>query len=102
MSTMEHIISFRATDEQVEFLKAGAQQTGCHSISEFVRRKALDVSSDGMREIIFFIKEMCLSSLAHHNLLLDISGVNVDTRDELIQQKKIDIIEAWEEKNETE
>lgn len=99
MSNLEHSISFRVNEQMFELIKERAEQAGCNSISEFARRKTAEDESDSMREVILFIKEMVLSALAHHNVILDVAGVKVEDRDNAVQQYKIDILEAWNNRN---
>lgn len=87
-------ITFRATDEEQRLIKEAAAAAGCRGVSEYIRRRVLEDSDDGVRDAILTILEYVRSISAHINLMMDMAGTTADERQEIIQKYKYELVVA--------
>jgi hypothetical protein len=96
---MDEIISFRTTKSIKQHFEARARETGCHGLSEYFRRLAANSESSGALNTILFIQDLALSCVAFNNVNIEANNLDPDKVKAAMDDYKVSIINAWNEKN---
>lgn len=85
-------MTFRLTEEMLTRLQERADEAGCHSVSEFARRKVIEEPEETFPGIILLILEYCRSNSAHLNIICEVMGLNKDARQAEVDVCKQDLM----------
>lgn len=96
---MNDIVSYRTTKTKKKELEDIAKAAGCHSLSEYARRRVEENESDGIRNIILFIQDLVLSCVSFNNVKIEAENLDPEKVKVAMDEYKVDIIRNWNEKN---
>lgn len=96
---MKEVVSYRTTKDKKQQLEEVAKKAGCHSLSEYARRRVEDNEADSIRKTLSFIQDLALSCVAFNNLNIEINQLDAGKVKSAMDEYKVSIIQAWNEKN---